>query len=150
MMQPALQHITTIDTITPMSGNSEISFSANLPVTDNELNTLFAVSWPNFKPRTFQPALKRNLAHICAYHSTLLIGFVNLAWDGGIHAFILDTTVHPDFRLRGIGQELVRRAIEAAREQGVEWVHVDYEPHLQSFYEGCGFKSTAAGLLNLK
>jgi hypothetical protein len=32
----------------------------------------------------------------------------------------------------------------------VEWVHVDYEPSLARFYERCGFRSTAAGLLKLR
>jgi hypothetical protein len=26
---------------------------------------------------------------------------------------------------------------------------VDYEPHLNSFYRGCGFRPTAAGLIHL-
>jgi GNAT superfamily N-acetyltransferase len=78
-----------------------------------------------------------------------LIGFVNVAWDGGAHAFLLDTTVHPDFRRRGIATELVRRVAEAARARGAEWLHVDFEPHLETFYRGCGFAPTAAGLLRL-
>jgi GNAT superfamily N-acetyltransferase len=126
-----------------------ISFVASHPVTNDELNTLFAASWPQHEPRDFQPLLGRNLAHICAYHSQILVGFVNLAWDGGVHTFILDTTVHPDFRRRGIGQQLVLQAIDMARRQGIVWVHVDFEPHLQNFYQSCGFKPTAAGLLNL-
>jgi hypothetical protein len=33
---------------------------------------------------------------------------------------------------------------------GVKWMHVDFEPQLQGFYEGCGFRSTAAGLIRLR
>lgn len=83
------------------------------------------------------------------YEGERLVGFVNLAWDGGVHAFLLDTTVHPYFARRGIGTALVRHAIEAARGRGVEWIHVDYEPHLSGFYAACGFQPTAAGLINL-
>ncbi len=78
-----------------------------------------------------------------------MIGFVNLAWDGGTHAFILDTTVHPNFRRRGIGHRLVKEAVEVAEEHHVEWIHVDFEPHLRSFYQACGFHSSEAGLLHL-
>jgi len=28
-------------------------------------------------------------------------------------------------------------------------MHVDYEPHLDNFYRGCGVRSTDAGLLHL-
>jgi len=31
-----------------------------------------------------------------------LIGFVNVAWDGGDHAFLIDTKVRPDHQRRGI------------------------------------------------
>ena len=75
---------------------------------------------------------------------------MNLAWDGGIHAFILDTTVHPEFQKQGIGTELVKRAIEEARAANCEWVHVDYEDHLDGFYKACGFEPTRAGLLALE
>ncbi|HUX49921.1 MAG TPA: GNAT family N-acetyltransferase, partial [Spirochaetia bacterium] len=50
---------------------------------------------------------------------------------------------------RGIGRELVERATAAVRERGLQWLHVDYEPHLEPFYARCGFRSTAAGLIRL-
>ncbi len=77
------------------------------------------------------------------------IGFVKLAWDGEVHGFLLDPTVHPTWRQKGIGTELVRLAVEIARGNGLEWVHVDYLPDLERFYAGCGFVPTSAGLFNL-
>jgi GNAT superfamily N-acetyltransferase len=74
---------------------------------------------------------------------------LNLAWDGGAHAFLLDTTVHPDHQRRGVGTELVRRAVTAARQGGAEWMHVDYEAHLKGFYHACGFRPSPAGLIRL-
>jgi GNAT superfamily N-acetyltransferase len=55
--------------------------------------------------------------------------------------------VHPDFRRRGIATALVRLVTDAAR--GAEWLHVDYEPHLDEFYRRCGFAPTKAGLMRL-
>jgi len=100
--------------------------------------------------RDFESVLNRSLTFVCAYHEERLVAFVNLAWDGGYHAFILETTVHPECRRRGIGRELVRRVVAEAEGRGVEWVHVDYNPHLQSFYERCGFVGTLAGLIRLE
>ncbi len=77
------------------------------------------------------------------------IGFVNLAWDGGVHAFVLDTTVRPNVRRRGVGRRLVKPAVGLAGERGVEWVHVDFDRHLRGFYHGCGFRRTEAGLPHL-
>ncbi|MGH3156761.1 MAG: GNAT family N-acetyltransferase [Streptosporangiaceae bacterium] len=39
---------------------------------------------------------------VCARESGRLVGFVNVAWDGGEHAFILDTVVSAAARRGGI------------------------------------------------
>ncbi|HEX7021461.1 MAG TPA: GNAT family N-acetyltransferase [Trueperaceae bacterium] len=119
-------------------------------MTNTELNELFAASWPAHTPCDFAPALARSLLYVCAYQTNRMIGFVNVAWDGGRHAFLLDTTVHPDLRRQGIGTELVQRAASASRTRGIEWLHVDFEPHLAKFYRDCGFRPTTAGLLKLE
>ena len=119
-------------------------------VENNDLNALFADAWPEHAERDFQPILSRSLAYVCAYQGPRLVGFVNIAWDGGIHGFVLDTTVHPKLQRRGIGRQLVRYAAAAARKRGIEWLHVDYEPHLEGFYRSCGFSPTAAGLVRLQ
>lgn len=94
--------------------------------------------------------LERSLTWITAHDVDTLVGFVNVAWDGGVHAFLLDTTVHPTYQRRGIGMQLVQRAAAAARAHGgLEWLHVDFEPHLTDFYAACGFTPTPAGLLRL-
>lgn len=115
------------------------------------LGQLREVAWGGRDDGTWwQAVLEHSLTWVTAFDGEALVGFVNVAWDGGVHAFLLDTTVHPDWGRRGIGTRLVRRAEAAARAHGgLEWLHVDYEPHLSSFYEGCGFTPTAAGLLKL-
>ncbi len=47
-----------------------------------------------------------------------LVGFVNVAWDGAEHAFLLDTKTRPSHQRRGIGTAVVRRAMEEARAAG--------------------------------
>ena len=127
----------------------EVIYRESPSVTNEELNSLFANAWGNGEPTDFDPILEKSLTYICGYFSNRLIGFVNVAWDGGIHSFILDTTVHKDFQRHGIGLKLVKRAEIAARNRGMRWLHVDFEPHLQEFYNKCGFKNTNAGLINL-
>lgn len=113
------------------------------------LNALIAAAWPGEPPRDWAPVLAHSLVHVGAFAGEQLIGFVHVAWDGGLHAFLLDPTVDPAWRRRGIGRELVRQALDAAAQRGAQWMHVDYEPALQAFYAGCGFLPTAAGLLRL-
>ena len=126
-------------------------YQHNPSLSDDLLNELFAASWPGHRVRPFQRVLSQSLGHVGALSDKRLVGFVNVAWDGGHHAFILDTTVHPDFRRKGIGTRLVREAVEIASGAGAEWLHVDFEPALVSFYrEACGFVPTEAGLIKLR
>jgi len=98
----------------------------------------------------FRPGTSAKPGTCVRVRSGPLVGFVNVAWDGGCHAFLLDPTVHPDYRRRGIGSELVRRAVEAATVHGVEWVQVDFDRELQRFYEKAGFAPTFAGLIHVR
>lgn len=116
---------------------------------DIEMAALWLSAWGVAGPATFMPILSRSLAHVGAYLSGTLVGFVNIAWDGGAHAFILDTCVHKDCRRRGIGTGLVRTAIEVARHRRAQWLHVDFEEQYACFYRECGFHDTRAGLLRL-
>ena len=120
------------------------------PRPDNTaLNRLFARAWPEHEDRDFTRLLQHSLVYVCAYSGQTLIGFANVAGDGGVHAFLLDPTVDPDFQRQGIGREMIRLAAEASRRCGAQWLHVDYEPRLEGFYEGAGFRPTCAGLMNL-
>jgi ribosomal protein S18 acetylase RimI-like enzyme len=79
-----------------------------------------------------------------------LVGFVNVAWDGCDHAFLLDTKVASAYQRRGIATAVVGEAVRHAKAAGCEWIHVDFEEHLGPFYFGaCGFSDTAAGLIHL-
>jgi GNAT superfamily N-acetyltransferase len=80
-----------------------------------------------------------------------LVGFVNVVWDGGDHAFLIDTKTHGEHQRKGIGTMTVRFAAQQAKAAGCEWLHVDFEPHLSAFYfDSCGFRRTEAGLIHLR
>lgn len=97
-----------------------------------------------------QQVERHSLGWVCAFEASRLIGFVNVAWDGGRHAFILDTVVAAGEGRNGLGSSLVRRAREGAAAAGCEWLHVDFEEHLRPFYyEACGFTPADAGLVRL-
>ena len=94
---------------------------------------------------------RHSLGWVCARDDGDLVGFVNVAWDGGVHAFLLDTMVAIGARRGGIGRELVALAVREARAAGCEWLHVDFDPHLRPFYfAACGFTPTDAGLIPLR
>ncbi|MGM7441255.1 GNAT family N-acetyltransferase [Streptomyces tunisiensis] len=119
---------------------------------DDDLNALHAGGFGGPVARIgWRGRLERHsLGWVCARDGDVLVGFVNVAWDGGVHAFVLDTVVAERCRGGGVGTSLVRLAAERSRAAGCQWLHVDFEKRLRAFYvDACGFRTTAAGLIAL-
>jgi GNAT superfamily N-acetyltransferase len=94
---------------------------------------------------------RHSLGWVCAFEAARLVGFVNVAWDGAQHAFVLDTLVVPDRRHAGIGRALMEVAARESAAAGCTWLHVDFEEELGDFYLGAGgFAPTPAGLIALR
>jgi GNAT superfamily N-acetyltransferase len=116
----------------------------------DELKTLWLRVYPGDGDRTFENELAApNVINIVARSDGPLVGFARLVLDGGIHGFLLDPIVHPDFRGNGIGHALIKGLLARARELNVRFVHVDYLPELEPFYQSAGFLPTSAGLIEL-
>ena len=93
---------------------------------------------------------RHSVTWVGGFHRDELVAFVHIVGDGGSHGFLLDTVVHPSHQRKGLGAAVVVAAVERAKVAGCKWVHVDFEPHLKSFYrEACGFQATSAGLIRL-
>ena len=94
-----------------------------------------------------------SLGWVTARHADgTLVGFANVAWDGGDHAFLLDPKVRSDHQRQGVGTKLVQMAARHAADAGCEWMEVDFDDTegLAAFYfDACGFRPTEAGLLHL-
>lgn len=93
---------------------------------------------------------RHSLGWVVARDGPGLVGFVNVVWDGLVHAWIQDTMVASGARHQGIGQRLVAIAVTEARAARCEWLHVDFDEPLCAFYlDACGFSPTNAGLIAL-
>ncbi|MEZ5271725.1 MAG: GNAT family N-acetyltransferase [Ilumatobacteraceae bacterium] len=94
---------------------------------------------------------RHSLGWVTARDAGRLVGFVNVVWDGLVHAWLQDTMVDPADHHRGIGKQLVGEAVAGSRAAGCEWLHVDFDDDLRPFYFGaCGFTPTNAGLIALQ
>ena len=123
--------------------------------TNQEVNVLHAEA---FGTRVFDESEwnwaelvhRHSLGWVVARDGTDLVGFINVLWDGLVHAWLQDTMVLVAARGQGIGTALVDHARRGAQAAGCEYLHVDFEDHLAAFYhEACGFQPTSAGLLEL-
>lgn len=133
----------------------DLNFVWRGPFTNREVNGLHAEA---FKTRLFSDeewnwvelTARHSLGWITARDGNDLVGFLNIPWDGFVHAWVQDTMVAITHRQFGIGKQLVSAAVEGARAAGCEWLHVDFDNGLERFYiNACGFTPTKAGLIAL-
>lgn len=130
---------------------TDFSYRWRDPVTDDELSDLVRSHAGEPVPGWWNGIRRHSLGWVTARDGDgLLVGFVNVAWDGGDHAFLLDTKTRGTHQRRGIAKAVVRLAVTHARAAGCEWLHVDFVPELRPFYfDACGFRPTEAGLIRL-
>lgn len=123
--------------------------------TNPEINALHASA---FDTRLFDESewdwvaqtARYSLGWVVARDNGRFIGFVNVLWDGLVHAFIEDVMVDDEHRNRGIGVALVHAARDGARVAGCEFLHVGFADDLRPFYvDACGFEPTSGGLMAL-
>jgi GNAT superfamily N-acetyltransferase len=127
----------------------EISYRTSEPIVGEALNALMDDAWPDHALMDPEVLRRHSAGWVCAYDGDQLVGFVNVAWDGGTHFFLLDTTVAPSHQRRGIGAALVAHAVALSKARCGDWLHVDHDAELSPFYESCGFTPTPAGLIQL-
>lgn len=91
-----------------------------------------------------------SLGWVTARSGGNLVGFVNVLWDGLVHAWLQDEMVASSARHRGIGVGLVAVVCDEAKAAGCEWLHVDFDEDLRPFYiDAAGFTPTSGGLIDL-
>jgi GNAT superfamily N-acetyltransferase len=123
------------------------------PFRNHEVNALHAAAFGHAPSADdWEEQVRRHsLGWALARDDGALAGFVNVIWDGGVHAWIQDLMVAGEHRCQGVGAALVAEAREAAREAGCEWLHVDFDEEHRAFYvEACGFTPAPAGLIALR
>ncbi len=130
----------------------EISYAWRGDFDNAEVNALHAEA---FSHRLLDDDWKtqvetHSLGWVCGRKRDELVGFINVPWDGGVHAFLLDTMVSASAGRQGVGTRLVEVAVAEARKTDCEWLHVDFDDHLRGFYfEACSFTPVSAGLIRL-
>jgi GNAT superfamily N-acetyltransferase len=93
---------------------------------------------------------RHSLGWVVARQQGQFVGFVNVLWDGLVHAFIEDVMVDEAVRGQGVGVGVVHAARDGATAAGCEFLHVGFGDELAPFYlDACGFTPTGGGLMEL-
>jgi GNAT superfamily N-acetyltransferase len=139
-----------------MGAPIDVAFEWRGSFTNDDVNRLHAEA---FETRVYdesewdwrQLTTSHSLGWVVARRDEDLVGFVNVVWDGLVHAWLQDTMVATSARGEGIGRRLVEAAAAGARAAGCEFLHVDFDEDLRPFYlDACGFRPTHAGLMDLQ
>jgi ribosomal protein S18 acetylase RimI-like enzyme len=130
----------------------DVTFSWRGEFSNDAVNRLHAAAFHHrlYDDDWWTQVNRHSLGWVCARKAEELVGFVNVAWDGALHAFILDTMVAQDCQHQGIATQMLSICTTEARKARCEWLHVDFGDELRPLYfESAGFTPTNAGLIRL-
>jgi GNAT superfamily N-acetyltransferase len=139
-----------------MGAPTDATFEWRGSFTNDEVNRLHAEA---FETRVYDESewnwrrltIAHSLGWVVSRRDGNLVGFVNVLWDGLVHAWLQDTMVAAGARGEGIGRRLVEAAAAGTRAAGCEILHVDFDEDLRPFYiDACGFRPSEAGLMDLQ
>jgi ribosomal protein S18 acetylase RimI-like enzyme len=73
-------------------------------------------------------------------------GLIRGVYDGS-RALIWELSVHPDYKCRGIGRELVKELLKRFKEDGAPTASVTVTEKSENYYKKIGFEETPVKLL---
>ncbi len=79
--------------------------------------------WARGRPRDVTVrAIAGSARVVGVYRGSEQVGFARAVSDGATFAYLADVYIHPDWRGRGLGLELVREIVERGPRWSVRWV----------------------------
>lgn len=123
----------------------------NGDVTSAEINDLMDLVMPGRKHDDFTETLKRSLGYVVVRDETgTLIGYCNLAWDGGRHATIFDLNVHPDHRNQNFVFPMLQKLVDVAKNTpDLRYLHADFNKFRTKIAEKYGFEIIHGAIMYL-
>ena len=117
---------------------------------DGVCNLRKSVGWNELRAMMSNPGMD-NLFNITCAENGRMIGFLAVVSNNVTDAYIQDVMVAPEFQGKGIGTELMNRAISEIRARGIYMISVIYgEEKLRQFYEKFGFCTMLCGQMETR
>ena len=128
-----------------------IKISATRKPTVTELQGLYRYAWWTKARKNADVAkmLRHPQVFLTAWDGKALVGFARVLTDFTYRAIIADVMVLPGFEGRGIGSDLVQKALKDRRLRSVTgfWL---YSTDKQAFYKKMGFEFSPKNLMILR
>ena len=99
-----------------------------------------SVGWTNYtrRPEMLLQAYAHSLFVLAAYEKDVLAGIIRLVGDGASILYVQDLLVRPEFQRRGIGGELLRRALAQFPQVYQTVLLTDDTEKSRAFYQAMG------------
>lgn len=104
----------------------EFTTSPRIPTVEEYSDLIRSVGWRAREPRAIEAALRNSLFSVAAQIDDVVIGLGRVIGDGGLHYYLADVVVRPEFQRRGVGSAIVRE--------------------LEKFLEGVRYQNTLVGV----
>ncbi|WP_348981447.1 GNAT family N-acetyltransferase [Brevibacterium sp. 'Marine'] len=125
---------------------SGITYSSNTLPSRSELLKLYdSVGWSAYTsdPERLVCSVLNSAHVVCARQAGMLVGMARVVSDFGTLVYLQDVLVDPGKQRRGIGGELVVRALEPFADVRQTVLLTDADPGLTVFYTSLGFSEAA-------
>jgi len=117
-------------------------------VSDNEIEELrSSIGWDN-NTGPFSVISKRLYTYFTARKDGKLVGFIDVLSDGIADSYLQDLAIHPNFQRKGIGTELVKKAIRFLQKNKIKCIQVTFNPECENFFKRFGFHIYKAGVID--
>lgn len=96
-----------------------------------------------FSPAQIQKFLRHSHLILTAWSDAReLVGFVSAVSDGVLFGWVQNLVVHPTYRGRGLGTELLRETVREMQKQGIQGVYVlgTRGKRARAFFARVGFR----------
>ncbi len=100
--------------------------------------------WPDWNADGIERAISESVA-VGAWDGKRLAGFARAISDGEHRAYVEDVVIDPEYRGRGIGEQIVAALVEAIGD--VHIVSLFCEPERVEFYGRNGFRASETAVM---
>lgn len=123
----------------------KISYTSEVPLAKNFKRLYDTTGWgPIERDESFyQRALQGSWFMCCGYAGDQLVGFGRVISDGGLHAFITEMIIAPEFQGNGLGRNLLDRLVAHCLAHGVTDIQLFCAEGKADFYVKGGFTARA-------
>ncbi len=115
----------------------EIEYSDKIPDKDSFFTLYSSTGWDEEKAKTKEDlyeAIKNSWYIVSVFSNEVLIGFGRVISDGKLHAFIVDLIISPEYKLKGIGSEILYRLVNYTHHAGINDIQLFCANNKKEFY----------------